>query len=78
MITVVERYPDRILCARKQQTLRHRILAHRVHRASIRQTRDDLLPGLPAVLGAVDVGAQIVNPEAADGGKGSLVIEVRS
>ena len=55
VVAVVERDPDRIFRAGKQQAFAHGIFAHRVHRAEVGQAGGDQLPGLAAVVRAVDI-----------------------
>ena len=54
-----------------------RIFAHGVDHFVIGNAVGDLLPCLAAVVGAIDVRAQIVQAEAVDGGIDRLVIEMR-
>ena len=70
VIAIVKRNPDGIFRAGKQQAFAHRIFAHRVDRAEIGQAGGDQLPGLAAIVRAVDVRMQVVDAEAADGGVG--------
>ena len=77
MIAVVERDPDCVLRAGKQQPFAHGIFADCIDRTDFRQAGGDQLPCLTAVVRAVNVGLLVVDAEAAHGGVGGVVIEVR-
>ena len=77
MIAIVEGNINGALGSGEQHPLADRIFAHGVDHFVVGNAVDDLLPGLAAIVRAIDVRAQIVEPEAVDGGVRGLGIEMR-
>src|SRR5579872_22866 len=77
MVAVVESDVHAGFGAGKEQSLAHRVFAHGVSGSIVRQPAGDQLPSLAAVVGAIDVGAQVVDAEAADRRIGGLVVKMR-
>src|SRR5882762_160571 len=63
---VIERHPHGTFRAGKEQAGQFRVFANRVHGGVIRDALGNLLPGPPAVVRAVDVSMQIIEPKAVD------------
>ena len=78
VVAVVEGDPHAGFGSGEQQTLPHGIFADGIDRRALRQPVRDQPPGLPAVMGAVNVRTEIVDAEAADRSIGGFVIEMRS
>ena len=78
MIAIVEGNIDGALGAGEEQAAAHRIFAHGVDGGIVGDAAGDLLPALAAVARAIDVGVQIIEAEAIDGGIGRLQVIVRS
>ena len=76
-ISIIERNPDSIFCAREQQALADGIFAHGIDGAEVRQSGRDQFPALAAVVRAIDVGMRVVDAEAAHRGIGSVLVEMR-
>ena len=76
IVAVVEGDEDGEFGAGEEQAFADRVFADGVD-GSIGQAVDDLLPGGAAIVGAIDVGLEIVQAEAIDGGVDGVVVEVR-
>ncbi len=74
---IIERGPHAMLGGGIQQAGLHRIGAHCVHRASSGRPALMEVPGFAAVVSAIDVWMQIVDPHAIYSHVGRVVIEAR-
>jgi hypothetical protein len=77
MVAVVPRDVDAALGSGEEQAFARGIFADGVDGFVVGQAGDDLLPGLAAVVGAVDIRMQVVEAEAVDGSVGGCLIEMR-
>src|SRR6185312_1204688 len=77
VIAVVERDIDGGFGSCVEQSLANGVLAYDVDGCIIGKSGVDLLPRLSAVVSAVDVRMQIVEPEAIHCGVNCLIVEVR-
>ena len=77
-VAVVERDVDGAFGAGEKQPLAQGIFAHHVDGRVIRNASRDFLPGLPAIVSAIDVGVQIVKAETIHRGVHGVGIEMRS
>ncbi len=71
MVSVVEGDVDSALGSGEEEAFPLGIFADGVDGLVVGKAGDDLLPGLAAVVGAVDIRMQVVEAEAVDGGVGS-------
>src|SRR5215470_3630488 len=78
VIAVVERNEDRAFCASKQQSLSLGVFAYNVARGAVGNASADLRPSFPRIAGAVNMRAQIIQPERIDRRVGRARIEMRS
>ena len=78
VIAVIERYPHARLGSREEQALAHGILAYGIDGRVVRESARDQPPHLPSVVRAINVRAQIINAETADGSVCGFVVEMRS
>ena len=76
VVAIVEADEDGELGGGVEQALAHGIFADGVD-GPIGQAADGLLPGLAAIVRAVDVRLEVVEAKAVDGGIDGVVIEVR-
>ena len=76
MIAVVPRHIHGAFSAGKKQSLAFGVFAHRVDGLVIGQAARDLLPRLAAVVRAIDIRMQIIEPEAVHRGVCSWGIEM--
>src|ERR1700687_2559187 len=60
---------NRKLGAGEEQALSHRILANRIDRGVVRETRHDLLPTPPAIAGSINVWFEIIEADPVDCGE---------
>src|SRR5580700_10368420 len=77
MIAVVPGDIDAAFGAGEEQSLAFRVFPDRVDGLVVGQAACYLLPGLAAVVGAIDIRMQVVKPEAIHGCVGSWGIEMR-
>src|SRR5260370_18714486 len=78
IVSIVEGNVDGAFRPGEEQTLSNWIFAHHVAGAAIRNTQRDFRPRLPVIARAVNVCAQIVQPERIDRRVRRARIEVRS
>ena len=76
VVAIVEADEDGEFGAGEEQALAHGIFADGVD-GRIGQAADDLLPGVAAIVRAIDVRLQVVEADAVDGGVDGVVVEVR-
>src|SRR5580693_2320985 len=77
MIPIVERDPYGSFRSREQQTLANRIFAHRVYRGIGRQAFNNQLPGLAAIMCAVNIWTKIVDSKTVHRSVRGLIIGLR-
>ena len=77
IVSVVEGNVDGAFRAGEEQALARRIFPHHVAGAAIRNTMRDFRPRFPVIARAVNMCAQIVEPERIDRGVRRARIEVR-
>src|SRR5579864_2564181 len=67
LVAIIERDVNRALGSGEEQAFTFAIFPDRVSRLVIGQTVGDLLPGLAAVVRAVDIRMQVIETETVDG-----------
>ena len=77
-IAIIERNVDGVFRPREKQSLPQRIFAHGIHRRIIGQSVGNFLPGPAAIVRAVDVSVQIVEPQTVDRRVRRIRIEMRA